>query len=174
MKDPYKVLGLEPTATAAEIKAAYRRLASLYHPDKHPAEKRKEMNRKMAEVNKAFDTLADKRKREKYDAGRTERPAGADKKKNEGKNPNEAWADFMRKARAGKETKAKTEKPKAEKPKPPDLKDINYSRVVRQHFCGLCAGRGKLLVSAGYKTQTLVCHHCQGAGIQPAFLKMYL
>ena len=54
-RDPYEVLGLEPGATRAEIKAAYRRLAMKHHPDKNPGDKASEWIFK--EVRRAYETL---------------------------------------------------------------------------------------------------------------------
>ena len=63
-KDYYKTLGVPKTATAPEIKAAYRKLARQYHPDvntKPGAEKR------FKEVNEANEVLSDPEKRKRYD-----------------------------------------------------------------------------------------------------------
>ena len=50
--DPYKVLGVEKTATQAEIKKAYRKLARQYHPDANPGDK--EAEEKFKEANQAY------------------------------------------------------------------------------------------------------------------------
>ena len=57
-KDPYKVLGVSPDASDAEIKKAYHELARKYHPDNCPNEDLKALAaEKMKEVNEAYDTI---------------------------------------------------------------------------------------------------------------------
>lgn len=63
-KDYYQVLGVEKTASADEIKRAYRKLAVQYHPDKN---KSPEGIAKFKEVTKAYEVLADTQKRATYD-----------------------------------------------------------------------------------------------------------
>lgn len=65
-KDYYKVLGVPKTATAAEIKKAYRKLAVKYHPDKNKDDKQAE--EKFKELSEANEVLGDAEKRQKYDA----------------------------------------------------------------------------------------------------------
>lgn len=55
MTDPYKVLGVSPSATEEEISRAYKKLAKKYHPDLHPNDKNAED--KMAEINRAYDLI---------------------------------------------------------------------------------------------------------------------
>ena len=55
IEDPYKVLGVAPNATQDEIKKAYRQMAKKYHPDLHPDDP--EANKKMNDVNSAYDML---------------------------------------------------------------------------------------------------------------------
>jgi DnaJ-class molecular chaperone len=62
--DLYKVLGVSKTATAAEIKSAYRKLAVQYHPDKN---KSKESEEKFKEINQAYEVLGNEQKRKQYD-----------------------------------------------------------------------------------------------------------
>ena len=65
MTDPYSVLGVSSSATAAEIKAAYRKLAIQYHPDKNPGNS--EAEAKFKEINAAYDKVKDPEKRRKHD-----------------------------------------------------------------------------------------------------------
>ncbi len=65
MKDYYKILGVKPSATHAEIKKAYRALAFKYHPDKNPGNALSEAQFK--EVNEAYATLSDTAGRIAYD-----------------------------------------------------------------------------------------------------------
>ena len=66
MKNYYKILGIPKTAAAQEIKRAYRRLVSKYHPDKNPNNKTAE--EKAKEINEAYETLSDAEKKRHYDA----------------------------------------------------------------------------------------------------------
>src|SRR6201999_870144 len=63
--DYYKVLGVGKTATADEIKSAYRKLARKHHPDLNPNDK--EANKKFQQINEANEVLSDPEKRKKYD-----------------------------------------------------------------------------------------------------------
>src|SRR5262245_15606039 len=64
-RDYYKVLGVERTATEAEIKSAYRKLARKHHPDVNP--NNKDAERQFKEINEAYQVLSDPAKRKKYD-----------------------------------------------------------------------------------------------------------
>ena len=63
-KDYYQLLGITKTASAEEIKKAYRKLALQYHPDRN---KTKEAETKFKEVTKAYEVLSDPQKRQTYD-----------------------------------------------------------------------------------------------------------
>lgn len=65
-KDYYEILGLKKSATADEIKKAYRKLAMKYHPDKNPGDTAAEETFK--EVNEAYSVLSDSEKRSQYDS----------------------------------------------------------------------------------------------------------
>ena len=67
MRDPYTVLGVGKSATADEIKKAYRKLAKKFHPDHNKSDpKAKE---KFAEANQAYEILGDEAKRGQFDRG---------------------------------------------------------------------------------------------------------
>ncbi|KAG0128222.1 hypothetical protein HOY82DRAFT_622579 [Tuber indicum] len=66
-KDYYKILGVDKTATDAEIKKAYRKMAMLHHPDKNPDNA--SAAEKFKDVGEAYETLSDAQKREMYDSG---------------------------------------------------------------------------------------------------------
>lgn len=66
--DPYAVLGVERNATDAELRAAYRDLVARYHPDKHQGNPLEGLAaEKMAEINRAYAILSDRKRRADYD-----------------------------------------------------------------------------------------------------------
>jgi molecular chaperone DnaJ len=68
-KDYYAALGVPKTATAAEIKKAYRKLARQHHPDANKGDAASE--EKFKEISEAYDVLSDEAKRKEYDEART-------------------------------------------------------------------------------------------------------
>jgi curved DNA-binding protein CbpA len=66
--DYYEILGINPSASDEEIKKAYRKLVSKYHPDRNPNNKQAEEYTK--KLNQAHEVLSDTMKRKEYDAKR--------------------------------------------------------------------------------------------------------
>lgn len=64
-KDYYQILGVSKTASDAEIKKVFRKLARQYHPDLNPGDRTAEA--KFKEINEAYEVLSDPDKRKKYD-----------------------------------------------------------------------------------------------------------
>lgn len=66
-RDPYQELGVSRSASADEIRKAFRKLAKQHHPDTNPGDKAAE--EKFKQVSAAFDIIGDADKRKKFDAG---------------------------------------------------------------------------------------------------------
>src|SRR5438876_11800667 len=64
-RDYYEVLGVSRTASAEELKRAYRKLALQFHPDRNPSDPQAEARFK--EINEAYEVLSDQSKRQRYD-----------------------------------------------------------------------------------------------------------
>src|SRR5580693_5664944 len=64
-KDYYGTLGVKKTASADDIRKAFRKLARKYHPDVNPGDKKAE--EKFKEISEANDILSDEKKRKIYD-----------------------------------------------------------------------------------------------------------
>jgi molecular chaperone DnaJ len=86
-RDYYEVLGVPRSASADDLKKAFRKLALKFHPDKNPGDKKAEDAFK--EVNEAYETLSDQQKRQMYDQFGH---AGAQAGFRPGQNPFEGFA----------------------------------------------------------------------------------
>jgi len=64
-KDYYKTLGVDRSASADEVRKAYRKLAMQHHPDRNPGNKQAE--EKFKEINEAYQVLSDPQKRARFD-----------------------------------------------------------------------------------------------------------
>jgi molecular chaperone DnaJ len=65
VRDPYELLGVDRSATADEIKGAFRRLAGQHHPDKNPGDDG--AHQRFKEINAAYQILSDPQKRAAFD-----------------------------------------------------------------------------------------------------------
>ena len=65
--DPYKELGVSRSASADDIRKAFRKLAKELHPDRNPGDKKAE--ERFKRISAAFDLLGDEQKRKRFDAG---------------------------------------------------------------------------------------------------------
>lgn len=67
MYDPFDVLGVSHSATEDDIKAAFKRLSRIYHPDKVASDKRDEANARFVEISKAYKALTDEEIRRNWE-----------------------------------------------------------------------------------------------------------
>jgi len=66
-KDYYEILGAGRNATKDDLKQAYRKMAMQYHPDKAPADKKKDYEEKFKEISEAYAVLSNDEKKAQYD-----------------------------------------------------------------------------------------------------------
>ena len=74
LRSPYAVLGVPPTASASQVREAYRRLAKQFHPDRHSDVQATE---RMQRINQAWEMLSSPTARARYDAQAAASPAAA-------------------------------------------------------------------------------------------------
>src|SRR5689334_17385782 len=67
MRDPYEILGVPRSATAAAIKSAYRKLAKKHHPDSNKGDPK--AAERFSEINSANEIIGDEDKRKQFDRG---------------------------------------------------------------------------------------------------------
>jgi curved DNA-binding protein CbpA len=96
-KNYYAILGVLPTAETIVIKAAYRALAMKYHPDKWTGD-RATADRKMRELNEAFEILSDDQARKRYDSIRKK---DFEEYEFDNDTTNDAFGDAEREQRSG-------------------------------------------------------------------------
>ncbi len=175
-RDLYEVLGIAKNATESDIKAAYRKMALKYHPDRNP--NNKEAEEKFKEAAYAYEILSDDGKKRQYDqfghAGTSH--AGAGQHGFDGQSMNmddifEAFGDIFggvfgasTKKKGGKSGPAAQQGHDLHKEVTIELKD-SYLGVKHEvsyyHFvsCDICNGAG---TSIGTKVDR--CSQCKGHG----------
>jgi len=162
MKDYYKILGVNKTATKDEIKKAYRQLSKKYHPDVNP-----QGEKTFKDLTEAYETLSDESKRKQYD------------------NPNTfgGFEDLFQQFNRRNRSRSVPSKKIMVNVSPIDVyfgrnKDITYqaehgcttcgSTGGDKKICGTCNGSGVLQkqFGSGFFRQitTVTCHSCNGSG----------
>jgi DnaJ homolog subfamily C member 9 len=106
--DPYKVLSLEKTATADQVKSAYRKAALKHHPDKAAEDEKDAAHLKFQEIALAYAILSDERRRKRYDT------TGNTSESLELEDDDFNWTDFFREQTAAMVDGAMIEKIKKE------------------------------------------------------------
>jgi molecular chaperone DnaJ len=189
-QDFYEILGVSKSASADELKKAYRTLAMKHHPDRNPGDKSAEQ--KFKEVNEAYDILKDDQKRAAYD-----RFGHAAFEQGGGRGPgdfgfsggfahifDEMFGEFMdggRRGQAGpnrgsdlrynleisledsfrgKQTTVRVQTLVACE----KCKGSGAEAGSKPIACPTCHGRGRARVQQGFFTIERTCPACQGAG----------
>lgn len=175
-RDFYEVLNLTKSATAEEIKKAYRKLANKYHPDKNPDDPSAE--EKFKEVKRAYEVLSDESSRAAYDQFGHSGVEG-----NLGHGYQDAYADAFRRAfeEQMREQRAvqmqvgltfthsikggpiAVDVPVVEKCEPCDG---SGSKSNTKRTCVACGGTGKTSGQVGGMRFVHACNHCGGTGQQ--------
>ena len=192
-RDFYEVLGVTRTASVDEIKAAYRKCALKWHPDRHPEDKA-EAEAKFRESTEAYSVLSDSQKRQIYDtyghSGLSGAGGGVDFSGTIFQDFHDIFGDFFgfedlfsggrrggRRSQRGSDLRYDMTLTFEEA-----ATGVNTKiKIPRQEFCGACngtgakagtgvaacqtcAGRGQLAYQQGFFTITRTCPACQGAG----------
>lgn len=166
-RDYYEVLEVSKTASADEIRRAYKKLAIKYHPDKNPGDK--EAEEKFKEAAEAYEVLSDDKKRSQYDQFGHEAPGGFGGGQGFSSFEDifshfgDIFGDF---GFGGGRARSRG------RPSPPrgndlqvrvalSLKEIATGttkkiKIKRQAHCGTCSGKGG--------TGVATCNTCQGSG----------
>ncbi|XP_014776095.1 dnaJ homolog subfamily A member 1 [Octopus bimaculoides] len=161
----YDTLGISPTASADEIKKAYRKLALKYHPDKNPNE-----GERFKLISQAYEVLSEPKKREIYDQGGEEaiKGGGAGGTGFEFHSAMDIFDMFF-----GGHARRST---------PSKVKDIVHQlkvslkelyngatrklSITRDIICDKCDGRG------GKEGAVMTCQECNGTGVQVSITRL--
>jgi molecular chaperone DnaJ len=191
-RDYYEVLGVTRTASIDEIKAAYRKCALKWHPDRNP-EHKAEAEAKFRESTEAYSVLSDSQKRQVYDtyghSGLSGAGGGVDFTGTIFQDFHDIFGDFFgfedlfsggrrgRRAQRGSDLRYDMTLTFEEA-----ASGVNTKiKIPRQEFCSACkgtgakagtgvvacqtcGGRGQLAYQQGFFTITRTCPACQGAG----------
>jgi molecular chaperone DnaJ len=189
-RDFYEVLGISKTATEAEIKKAYRRMAMKYHPDRNPDDA--EAETKFKEAKEAYEILSDSQKRAAYDqfghdgvdqsmGGGFGRGAGAggfsdifgdvfnDIFGGGGGGRQQAFrgADLRYRLELSLEEAVAGTTAKIRIPVNVECETCNGSgakKGTEPVTCTTCGGHGQVRIQQGFFTMQQACPHCRGTG----------
>ncbi len=188
-RDYYEVLGVNRKASEEELKASYRKLALLYHPDRNPGNK--EAEEKFKEAAEAYEVLRDPQKRQIYDQFGHQGLEGSGfsgfggfddifssfsdifedffgfSTRKRSRNRVQRGADlrydlklsFME-AAFGSETEINVEK----MGRCPSCEGNGCERGTYPETCSYCNGSGQATRSQGFFTVSTTCPSCQGRG----------
>ncbi|WP_027334341.1 DnaJ domain-containing protein [Mycoplasma elephantis] len=179
--DYYYILQVDKTASQAEIKSAYRKLANMYHPDKSTDANSEQ---KMREINEAYSILSDENSRKDYDESLKPKPQPSF----ENKRPQQTNSQFYTYANTGKINFDYLDSKVGED----IIAKMNISfnesltglvvqkKLTRQDGCkqcdmsgfdlsyrtpcDLCKTQGKLMQQVNGKFSSIICNKCYGNG----------
>lgn len=168
-RDCYEVLGIERTASASEIKKAYRKLASKHHPDKGGDKEA------FQEIQSAYDTLSDDQKKAHYDQFGHNGPqqhshdpfSHFHQHFNQHFNQPEVGDNLLSRVEitlqdAATGTKTQVNYARADKCGSCDGTGAKAGTTV--DVCGTCNGNGMVVIRQGSMTVQMPCPHCHGQG----------
>ena len=184
-RDYYEVLGINKSSTASEIKAAYRKAAIKYHPDRAPGDK--EAEDKFKEAAQAYEVLSDAKKKKLYDRfghqGLSGGGANVHDMSDIFSNFGSIFEDFFGGGSTGvRRTRGYDIKYDLEISFEEAIfgtkKKINYTKQVTCHQCNgsganspadivtcpSCNGTGQVRRSQGFFTIQTTCSNCSGTG----------
>ncbi len=186
MRDPYEVLGVARSASEADIRAAFRRLAMQHHPDKNPDDP--SAAERFKDINNAYQILSDEQKRAAFDrfGAAAFRPGGGAPVDFDFPGIEDLFGDLLgafgfRSGERG--TLRKTLELTFEEAAHGCEKELSYERVdlcarcsgrggepgSRHETCGACGGRGKVRFQQALFPIAVErpCSRCKGLGTLP-------
>jgi len=192
-KDYYEILGVERTASAEQIKKAYKRAAMKYHPDRNPEDA--EAEQRFKECAEAYEVLSDPQKRQRYDQFGHEGLRGAGIHDFGGMNSNDIFSMFEdlfgdlgfgggrrgggggTRARRGYDLETEIDI-ELDDVLNGTTREVGFTRQdtcetcdgsgakagTTPDTCDTCQGQGRVAVRQGFFQMVRTCPHCQGEG----------
>lgn len=186
-RDYYEVLGVQKTASAQELKSAFRKVALQYHPDRNPGDQ--EAEEKFKEASEAYEVLSDPERRAKYDRfGHSGNPfEGFGGGGFQGVNINDIFGDIFgeifgggrgrRASNRGADLRYNLEisfeeaafgcRPKVNIPRPRACDVCNGTGSksgTGPKPCRTCGGQGEVRFTQGFFAVSRPCGDCRGTG----------
>ena len=150
--DYYSTLGLKPSASAQEIKRAYRQMVFRYHPDRNPGND--QAAEKFKQILDAYNILSDTAERAEYDAAMHPEEAEARSREKQKKTDERKTEETFRSSSSftqGSKSKAEAE------PKCPSCSVIGAEHIISRR-AGSSVGRGKQFITAPFNV--VLCDSC--------------